>query len=177
MVDARDILAKRAKTQDARTKLVQLRRSKGPAAPLNSNVQVIGNNILRKTDRNGKISLVTNKSKQTTTDINFAIKQQLGLIPPSRNTKKMNFKHTNNTKLLSRNFAPTLISKTIFNDEFTRQQNYEQFARGYQQAESLYRWVRPDPRPAPAPRRQLLRNELPESNGAEWRSYPTLSAR
>lgn len=171
VVDARDVLAKMAKTQDARSKLMELRKSKDIRTSPKSNVQVIGNSILRKTDRNGKISLVTSKSKQSTTDINLAIKQQLGLIPQPRVTKKMNFKNTNNARLLSRNIAPALIRKTILNDEFSRQPVFDHFAQAYEQ-DSLYRWVRPDMRTA-SPRRPLRlagRNEIDENNG-HWRAY------
>lgn len=179
VIDARDVLAKMAKTQDARSKLVELRsKSKGGRTVAKGNVRVIGNSILRKTDRNGKISLVTSKSKQSTTNINLAIKQQLGLISPVRNAKKLNIKHLNSAKPLSQNMGPALIRKTIFNDEFSRPQVYDRFSQGFEQPDSLYRWVRPDMR-ATSPRRPLrlaARAELIEDN-ADWRAYSALAAR
>lgn len=136
VVDARDILANMAKKQDARSKLLKLREGK-----TNGNVQVIGKSILRKTGPDGKISLVTSKAKQTTRDINLAIKQQLGLISPVRSPKKV----VRRPAVAPKPISPTMIRKTIYNDvEYA----YERLARGYPDADSLYRWVRPDLRTA-----------------------------
>lgn len=81
--DARDILAKMAKTQDARNKLDKIREGRTAGSARNSNVKVIGNNIVRKTDRNGKISLSTNKPS-TASSFKLAIQRELGLAPPAR---------------------------------------------------------------------------------------------
>ncbi|XP_044755256.1 polymerase delta-interacting protein 3-like isoform X2 [Coccinella septempunctata] len=81
--DARDILAKMAKTQDARNKLDKIRENRNGGLSRNTNVKVIGSNILRKTDRNGKISLSTNKPN-TTSNIKLAIQRELGLVSPAR---------------------------------------------------------------------------------------------
>lgn len=125
VVDARDILAKMAKKQDARSKIMKIREQRKGENVVNGNVQAIGSSILRKTDRNGKISLVTNKSKQNPRDLNMAVRQQLGLVPPVRHQspmiKKMIVKPASLAPKPSlRNFTPPIIRKTILNDvEYT----------------------------------------------------------
>lgn len=154
VVDARDILANMAKKQDARSKLLKIRETR-----TNGNVQVIGKSILRKTGPDGKISLLTSKSKQSTTDINLAIKQQLGLVPSVRSPKKVARKTTKTA-------SPALISKTIYNDvDF----EYNPPPRGYDDIESLYRWVRPNIRSTETAKRSLAAR----MNGAEWGSFPS----
>lgn len=158
VVDARDILANMAKKQDARNKLVKLREGK-----TSGNVQVIGKSILRKTGPDGKISLVTSKAKQSTTDINLAIKQQLGLVPPTRSPKKVVRKPA---AAKATNISPTLIRKTIYND---MEYGYERFGRDFEDVDGLYRWVRPDlKRSVPSRTRNVFDN-------GEWRGFPSIS--
>lgn len=158
VVDARDILANMAKKQDARSKLVKLRQNK-----TNGNVQVIGKSILRKTGPDGKISLVTSKAKQSTTDINLAIKQQLGLVSVGRGSKKVVKR-----PLAKVNVSPTLIRKTIYND---MEYACERFSRGHEDPDNMYRWVRPDLKRSPLTR---VRNVI-ENGSGDWRSYPSIT--
>lgn len=113
VTDARDVLAKRAKTKDARDRLLKLREVR-EGGVLNGNIRPIGTNIYQKTDRNGKISLITNKNKQSTTDINLAVQQQLGLI--AQRKKPTSKRSPTLRKSSSRNLPPHLIRKTILND-------------------------------------------------------------
>ncbi|KAL3267906.1 hypothetical protein HHI36_007044 [Cryptolaemus montrouzieri] len=83
VTDARDILAKMAKTQDARSKLDKIRETRTGGTVRNGNIKVIGSNIVRKTDRNGKITLSTNKTNPSS-NIKLAIQRELGLVSPSR---------------------------------------------------------------------------------------------
>lgn len=124
--DAREVLAKMAKTQDARNKLNNLRKKRGGIATTNGNIKVIGSNIVQRTDRNGKISLVTNKSKPTT-GINTTIQKQLGLITAP---KKTPFK---------RPIAnPRVINQAVLNEldpyNGILMRNYEP---------ALYKWAKP----------------------------------
>lgn len=167
--DARDILAKLAKKQDARTKLAKLRELK-TGAKGGSNIQVIGTSILRKTDRNGKISLVTSKAKQATTDINLAIKQQLGLVPASRSPKKSPVRRPASGK--SAHYAPTMIRKTIFNDDYPTGRRYGSYRYG--EASDLYRWVRPGLRPSEMLMRRG-RDDIIEE--LDWARYSSASNR
>lgn len=178
VVDARDILANMAKKQDARSKLLKIRETKSGNRTTNGRVQVIGKSILRKTGPDGKISLVTSKAKQTTTDMNLAIKQQLGLIPSTRSPKKV----VKRSALAGRGpppVSPTLIRKTIYNDvEYAQTAAFSRFARGYEDADCLYRWVRPDLRTSSS---VLKRAILPrgrsvlENGSPDWRTYPSVS--
>lgn len=178
VVDARDILAKMAKTQDARNKINKLRQIRSDGG-VNGNVQTIGANILRKTDRNGKISLVTNKAKQNQTDMNIAIQQQLGLLPPPPRVKKAASKPSSvATKSVPRNINPPIIRKTILNDlEYSASVPHPPY--GYEQPD-LYKWYRPDMQPPrvlpPAEPRRQMNHSLVNSSG-EWCSYPTASNR
>lgn len=144
VVDARDILARMAKKQDARNKIAKLREGKTTNKQINGNVQAVGSNILRKTDRNGRISLVTNKTKHVPTDINLAIKQQLGLVSPVRSPRSNNARQplSPRARNVPRTLSPTLIRKTILNDEYPYQPSYGQYAHVYDS--DLYRWVKPD---------------------------------
>lgn len=56
-------------------------------------IQPVGKSILKKTDRNGKITLSTNKeqNKVVQTNINLAIRKELGLVT---NKKKINTVHS-----------------------------------------------------------------------------------
>lgn len=118
VTDARDVLTKIAKTQDARSKLLKIRETKKGTNIPNTNIRVIGSSILQKTDRNGKISLMTNKNKQSTSDMNLAIQQQLGLI--SSNRKKSVLKRQPINTAVARKSTPrnnpSPIRKTILND-------------------------------------------------------------
>lgn len=82
--DARDVLAKIAKTQDARNKLNKLRQVRKAGGIINGNIKVIGNSIVQKTDRDGNISLTTNKTNKTNsnsnTGLNATIQKELGLV-------------------------------------------------------------------------------------------------
>lgn len=179
VVDARDILAKMAKTQDARSKINKLRQFRTSDGNVNDNVRTIGTSILRKTDRNGKISLVTNKStKQNTSDMNIAIQQQLGLIPSARPKKIVPKSSLNVTKSIPRNINPPIIRKTILNDiEYSP--NIPHVPYNYDQPD-VYKWYRPDlqpPRilPPAEPRRQLTRSIV--NSSGDWYSYPANSNR
>lgn len=89
VVDARDILAKKAQTQDARSRINKLREKATGVPTINGNVKAIGSNIIRKTDRNGKISLVTKDKSKASMEMKVAIQKQLGLIaPPRKNVVK-----------------------------------------------------------------------------------------
>lgn len=134
-------------------------------------MQVIGKNILRKTGPDGKISLLTSKSKQSTANtMNLAIKHQLGLISNNRSPKKP----VKRPVLPPRAVSPTLIRKTIYND---MDLEYERFARGYSDSETLYKWVRPDLRAGDVLRRPLLTSRGRDllENGGEWRRFPPTS--
>lgn len=178
VTDARDILAKMAKTQDARNKINKLREFRKGDSVLNSNIRSIGAHILRKTDRNGKISLVTNKSKQPASSMNFTIQQQLGLIPPIHPKKTVTKTALSiSTKSSVRNFTPPVIRKTILNDLGYSPPRVQHSSYGYEQPD-VYRWFRPDLQPPPPimpaleTRRPLSRSIM--NNGAgEWRSYRT----
>lgn len=173
VIDAREILSKKAKIQDARSKINRIRdgRPNSPP-PRNTNIKVIGNNILRKTDPNGKISLITNKSNHKT-DINLAIQKQLGLIPSTRsNTRRPTPKRSLNMNSVK----PVSIRKTILNDVDYYEQEPEPL-RIYEPA--LYKWTKPDLRAHPASRmisaldtRQVVREAIREELH-EWPTYAT----
>ncbi|XP_076265216.1 uncharacterized protein LOC143199345 [Rhynchophorus ferrugineus] len=164
VVDARDVLAKIAKTQDARSKLDKLRngsvrdRIAPKAIPSNPKVKVIGSNILQKTDRNGKISLVTNKSRNPS-NMNLAIQKQLGLIQASR----PQMKRSPPKKAIVKPSVP--IRKTIVNDMDYAMPSVEP---AQQYNSPLYKWVKPDLRPAShiigslEPTRQAMRDVMRE---------------
>ncbi|KAJ8920275.1 hypothetical protein NQ315_011936 [Exocentrus adspersus] len=141
VVDARDILAKMAKTKDARSKINKIRDGRSGRPTSSGNIKIIGSNILRKTDPNGKISLVTNKAKHKS-DINLAIQKQLGLIPPARSPVKRSPPKRNASVNTIRN--PVQIRKTILNDmDYVSQ---TEPLRVYDPA--LYKWTRPELRSA-----------------------------
>lgn len=179
VVDARDILAKMAKKQDARNKIAKLREGKTGNKQINGNVQAVGSNILRKTDRNGRISLVTNKTKQPTTDINLAIKQQLGLVSPVRSPRSNNVRQPLSTRArnVPRSLSPTLIRKTILNDEYPYQPSYGQYAHVYDS--DLYRWVKPDLRSSAVvgSRRPFHVSRSHIEDEEDWRLFPRSPSR
>lgn len=154
VTDARDVLAKKGKILDARNKLDKMRS--GAAKPQNSNIKVIGKSILQKVDRNGKISLVTNKTRARS-DMNIEIQKQLGLIATSR----PQMKHPPIRKPQTPKAAP--LRKTIVN-EMNRGLSRE--SRDYEA--SLFKWVNPDMRPAShlisslEPARQAMRDVVRE---------------
>lgn len=173
VTDAREILSKKAKIQDARSKINRIRdgRSISPP-PRNTNVKAIGSNILRKTDRNGKISLVTNKSSHKS-DINLAIQKQLGLIPSPRSSAR---RATPKRPLNINSVKPVSIRKTILNDMDFYEHESEPL-RIYEPA--LYKWTKPELRPHPASRminaldtRQVVREAIREELH-EWPTYAT----
>ncbi|XP_068898010.1 polymerase delta-interacting protein 3-like isoform X2 [Tenebrio molitor] len=129
--DARDVLAKIAKGQDARNKLNKLRQKRGGIVTANGNIKVIGQNILQKTDRDGKISLVTNKSKSTT-GMNAAIQKELGLVTSPKKTVVR--------RALATSRVPQTIRQTVLNDIDSAA--YSQIlARNYDPG--LYKWSKP----------------------------------
>lgn len=174
--DARDILAKMAKTQDARSKILKMREARKGENVVNSSIRAIGTNILQKTDRNGKISLITSKNKQSTNDINLAIQQQLGLI---QNRKKVAPRQGSAPvspvarKTVARN-APVLISKTILNDvdyhPLPLQSAYDSYSHNYMSSDIS------SPRIIGAPlmtrRHQQLRDYAESS---DWQTYSPFS--
>lgn len=134
--DARDILAKMAKTQDARNKLDKIRESRDGGLVRN-NVKVIGNNILRKTDRNGKISLSTNKSNATS-NIKMAIERELGLVPPPRVNLRRNL--SQNVKRILPSIPPL---PTIPRKQSISPYQYEAVYEDMPPHPSLYKWTNP----------------------------------
>ncbi|KAF2900445.1 hypothetical protein ILUMI_05740 [Ignelater luminosus] len=177
VVDARDILAKMAKTQDARSKILKMREARKGENVVSSSIRAIGSNILQKTDRNGKISLITSKNKQSTNDINLAIQQQLGLI---QNRKKATPRQGSTPvspvarKTAPRNAPPVLISKTILNDvdyhPLPLQSTYDSYSHNYMSSDIS------NPRMIGAPlmtrRHQQLRDYAESS---DWQTYSPFS--
>lgn len=170
VTDARDILTKIAKTQDARTKINKIRDDKsGPST--SGNVKVIGKNILKKTDRNGKISLVTNKARQKL-DINFAIQKQLGLLPNNRSPPKRPAPKRNAAVNTVR--SPTSISKSAINNT-----DHDPLDSLREYDSSLYRWTRPELRNHAAIQmsnsleatRQVMREALREELSNGWPTF------
>ncbi|KAF5292601.1 hypothetical protein FQA39_LY13934 [Lamprigera yunnana] len=131
VADARDVLTKKARTRDARDTLLKLRGARQGETLNNSCIRVIGSNIYQKTDRNGKISLMTNKNKLSTNDINVAVQQQLGLI--TQNRKKGTGKQPPmiGRKPITRNVAPNVLRKTILNDYEYHPAPFELFTDEY----------------------------------------------
>ncbi|XP_018567509.1 polymerase delta-interacting protein 3 isoform X2 [Anoplophora glabripennis] len=172
VVDARDILAKMAKTRDARSKINRIRDGRTGLSSSSGNVKIIGSNILRKTDPNGKISLVTNKTKHKS-DINLAIQKQLGLISSPRSPVKKVPPKRNASVNTIRN--PVQIRKTILND---MDYSTAETLRVYDPA--LYKWTRPELRTTASQMinslettRQAMREALREELGNGWQNYVT----
>ncbi|CAH0555212.1 unnamed protein product [Brassicogethes aeneus] len=161
VVDARDVLAKIAKTQDARSKLNKIREVRGGKTHTNNNVKVIGHNIVQKTDRNGKISLSTNKPKPKS-EINMTIQKQLGIISGNRtspkkvvfkrnaavNTQRVNTQRVNTQRENIQRRNPVNLRKTIINqiDLAPLDARLERMERLYDR--SLYKWQNPEVRTA-----------------------------
>lgn len=172
VVDARDILAKMAKTRDARSKINKIRDGRTGLPSSSGNVKIIGSNILRKTDPNGKISLITNKSKHKS-DINLAIQKQLGLISSPRSPIKKGPPKRNASVNTVRN--PVHIRKTILND---MDYGTVESLRSYDP--TLYKWTRPELRTTASQMinslettRQAMREALREELGNGWQNYVT----
>lgn len=173
VTDAREILTKKAKVQDARSKINRMRDER-PISPSsrNTNIKVIGTNILRKTDRNGKISLITNKSSHKS-DINLAIQKQLGLIPSPRSNSRRTIPKRS---LDISSVKPVSIRKTILNDMDYYEPDPEPL---HLYDPALYKWTKPDMRSHPASRmisaldtRQVVREAIREELH-EWPTYAT----
>ncbi|KAK9737609.1 RNA recognition motif [Popillia japonica] len=174
VVDARDILAGMARKQDARGRIQMLREKNRGESIANSNVRVIGSSILKKTDRNGKISLVTNKVKPSS-DLNIAIQQQLGLISPMRvASKKATPKRSLPSRPKTPPFIPPVIRKTILNDYTAPSDPIYRF--DYEQPD-MYRWYRSGhpslllSQELEARRSKLTRNLVTDGASNEWRTY------
>lgn len=174
VVDARDILVKKAKTHDARDRLNKIRQDTNTIRTPSGSIKPIGRNILRKTDRNGKVSLMTNKAAapvvKATDNINATIQKQLGLLnyqagggrmggvkkPPRRNVgqqtaliRKMNL--AENASVYHR--SPLTVSSAAIDDVYHN---------------DPYKWSRPELRPAS----QMI-STLPRTRADvdEWQSF------
>ncbi|XP_066157377.1 polymerase delta-interacting protein 3-like isoform X2 [Euwallacea fornicatus] len=183
VADARDVLAKKGQVQDARNRLDKMRSGRGGVAATkssstNSSVKVIGNSILQKVDRNGKISLITNKSRNQS-DINLTIQKQLGLLAPSRPVMK----RSPLRGVASQRAAP--VRKTIIN-ELNWNLGHElppldPLGREYDHA--LYKWVKPELKPAShlisslEPTRQAVRAAVREELMLAKQAWPELITR
>lgn len=171
VTDARDVLTKKGKILDARNKLDKLRS--GGVKPQNTNVKVIGKSILQKVDRNGKISLVTNKTRARS-DMNIEIQKQLGLISPSR----PQMKRPPIRKPQTPRAAP--LRKTIVNEMNRGLSASNPLSRDYEA--SLFKWVNPDMRPAShlisslEPARQAMRDVVREELMLAKRGWSELLA-
>lgn len=164
VTDARDVLAKMAKTHDARSRLDRMRSKQGnrtaPIAPSSSKIKVIGKNIVQKVDGNGKISLVTNKARNTS-NINLAIQKQLGLLPATRPPVK----RIQNRKPQSPKPSPPKTRKAVSNGR-SYAASMSEASREYN--DEMYRWLKPDLRPAShlinslEPTRQAMREVMRE---------------
>ncbi|CAG9862311.1 unnamed protein product [Phyllotreta striolata] len=168
--DARDVLSKMAKTQDARNKINKLRNGRPDGASTNTNVRLVGNNILKKTDRNGKISLVTNKGRKKL-DINYAIQKQLGLVPNNRPSPKKVAAKRNAAVNTSR--SPPVVRKVL-------EQDIEESAEARRSFNpTVYKWVRPELRDNSASQminsleatRQVMREALREELSSGWPTF------
>lgn len=170
-----------ARQQDARSRIQKLREKNRGEPMINGNIRVIGSNILKKTDRNGKISLVTNKVKATN-DLNIAIQQQLGLISPVRvaTSKKVISKRSIPTPPKTPPFMPPVIRKTILNDYTPPIDPLYRY--DYDQSD-MFRWYRSGhpnlllSSDLDARRSKLTRNLVSDSANTEWRSYRSSNAR
>ncbi|KAK9889758.1 hypothetical protein WA026_007138 [Henosepilachna vigintioctopunctata] len=137
VTDARDILAKLAKTHDARSKLDKIRETRKGGVPRNGNIKIIGTNIVRKTDQNGKISLLTNKAKAAT-NIKLAIQRELGLVSPNRSGASRRFTQTN--KRTVPNVSPQISSRK---QPVLNAYQYESTYEPVPSVSSLYKWSNP----------------------------------
>ncbi|EFA09426.1 polymerase delta-interacting protein 3 isoform X2 [Tribolium castaneum] len=157
--DARDVLAKIAKGQDARNKLNKLRQKRSATA--NGNIKVIGQNIVQKIDKNGKISLVTNKSKSST-GINATIQKELGLVTSPKKA------------VVRRALAASRVPPTVHTAVLNEIDSYNQMlVRTYDP--SLYKWSKPGMRTTAS---QLIGSLEGRVRGAKgevfqgWQNFP-----
>lgn len=170
VTDAREILTKKAEKQDARSRINNIRDRPSGLYSSRSSVKAIGTNIIRKTDRNGKISLVTNKAKFKN-DINAAIQKQLGLIPATKTAANRSPKRS--PPAHQRN--PTNVRKTILNEMGYHLAPIET-GRTYDPA--VYKWTRPELRSSAASdiinletTRQVMRETLREELSNGWPTF------
>lgn len=149
--DARDILAKIAKGQDARNRLNKIRQS------TNGNIKVIGSNILQKTDRDGNICLVTNKAKvQSPTGMNITIQKELGLITSQKKA------------LVRRSLNAPRVSPSVRQAVLNEIDPYNQIvARSYDP--SLYKWSKPGLRASAS---QLIGSLEVRKRSSQWQNFP-----
>lgn len=172
--DARDVLANMAKKQDARDKILKIRELRKGENPLNGNVRKVGSNIIKKTDRNGKVSLITNKAKQNPHDLNIAVRQQLGLVPQPRPNLKKVVKWSAKETVQNSVVAP-VIRKTILNDEYSQP---AQIGAGYgYERRSPYRWYRPEMLHPPFASPHFDSRRINGGRGEAWDLYPPENVR
>ncbi|XP_044271195.1 polymerase delta-interacting protein 3-like isoform X2 [Tribolium madens] len=159
--DARDVLAKIAKGQDARNKLNKLRQKRGTIATANGNIKVIGQNIVQKIDSNGKISLVTNKAKSST-GMNATIQKELGLVTSPKKA------------VVRRALAASRVPQTVRQAVLNEIDPYNQMLmRTYDP--SLYKWSKPGMRTTAS---QLIGSLEGRVRGAKgevfqgWQNFP-----
>lgn len=136
VTDARDVLAKIAKTQDARSKLNKLRQVRKAGGNINGNIKIIGSNILQKTDRDGNICLMTNKNKATknSTGINATIQKELGLVTsPKKSVARRNLASRQTPSL--RQTVLSEIDSAAYNQIVTRAYD-----------NTMYKWSKPGAR-------------------------------
>lgn len=161
-----------AKTQDARSKINKIRdgRSSGPST--SANIRAVGHNILKKTDRNGKISLITNKSRQKL-DINFAIQKQLGLVPSNRSPPKRPAAKRNAAVNTVRSPIPSRKHSILNELDMQPVESVRLFEP------AVYKWVRPELRESSASQminsleatRQVMREALREELSNGWPTF------
>ncbi|GLV41725.1 uncharacterized protein CBL_00338 [Carabus blaptoides fortunei] len=167
-VDARDRLAQMAKKTDARAKILKLRQGREGVSTFNTqSVRPVGSSILLKTDRNGKISLSTNKTKKKSapSDINAAVRKELGLLGNPRNRMIRQIQRSNESAMyrapvrpinvgidgysrdaeMANAFTPPVIKRTIRNDAIREMIPLQEFPPCRPLESNLYTWVRPLP--------------------------------
>jgi len=157
LVDAREIISG-TKIVDARNKLTKLREK-----TTTGSVKVIGSSILQKTDRNGKISLVTNKNRTSASTMNLKIQQQLGLVQPARNPPVRTMKKTKRPDLAD------ALKRTLRNEYTTANVHPD-----------MYHWYTGmSPLLAPVERRipadiTVQRGSLVEPTSGSWKTFSSM---
>lgn len=164
--DARDILLNKTRKFDARNKIEKIRNKNVNGS---GNVRVIGSNILKKTDRNGRVSLTTTNKSKVIHDLNVAIQRQLVLNTLHPLPKKIIKRFPRSPPKPSVPMPSPVIRKTILNDYIAPIESPVPFQ--YEEP-SVYRWHRPESlrRPESRPSFNVTRN-LVSSQGREWRSF------
>ena len=137
--DARDILLNKTRKFDARNKIENIRNRHGNGS---GNVRVIGSNILKKTDRNGRVSLTTANKSKVIRDLNVAIQRQLVLDTLHPLPKKIVKRFPRLPPKPSVPMPSPVIRKTILNDYIAPIES--SFPLQYEEP-SVYRWHRPEP--------------------------------